>query len=271
MKQHVESREYKVMLRKERFTGLEADLLNRANDFWKAFNKLVREIVFDTDGCLNKIETQRLVRFYDGSDHSLWKNDYVFRERIDLNANEREVTLKFRHPDRYISQDRDMSAANVGNGKQKFEEDIKLPFLKLYSFSTKQPISDSKFLNKMDDPGELFPDLKKRLKSYQKDESIHIVRGFTAKELVITGADFQIRNSPEVKAECALIVWYKDSREEDGPVVVEFSFKYKGKGEEFDGETAKRAYDVFVRLKDELAYWVDPEGLTKTAYVYTRA
>lgn len=52
-------------------------------------------------------------------------------------------------------------------------------------------------------------------------------------------------------------------------MVVEFSFKYKGKGEEFDGETAKRAYDVFVRLKDELAYWVDPEGLTKTAYVYT--
>ncbi len=41
MKQHVESREYKVMLKKERFAGLEADLLERANDFWYAFKELI--------------------------------------------------------------------------------------------------------------------------------------------------------------------------------------------------------------------------------------
>jgi hypothetical protein len=271
MKQDAESREYKVMLKSERFTGLEAGLLEQANDFWNAFKESIRDIVLDTDGNLNKIEKQRLVRFYDSASHSLQKNDYVFRERIDLNSYKREVTLKFRHPDRYISQDRDMAAANVENGKTKFEEDIKLPFVTLYSFSTKQPISDSKLLNKMNDPGELYPDLKKRLKSYQGDELINIVRKFTAKELVIAGADLKIGKNPKVEAECALIVWYKESGEQDRPVVVEFSFKYESKGEKFDGETAQRAYDVFGRLKDKLTGWVDSGGPTKTAYVYTKA
>ena len=271
MKQDTKSREYKVMLKSELFSGLEARLLEQANDFWSEFKETIRDIVLDTDGTLNKIETPRLVRFYDSASHRLQQNDYIFRERIDLNSDQREITLKFRHPDRYISQDRDMAAVNFETGKTKFEEDIKLPFVTLYSFSTKQPISDSKLLNKMKDPGELYPDLKKRLKSYQEDELINIVRRFTAKEVVITGANLKIGENPKVEAECALIVWYKESGERDKPVVVEFSFKYERKGESFDGETAQKAYDVFGRLKDQLTGWVDPEGLTKTAYVYTKA
>ena len=164
-----------------------------------------------------------------------------------------------------------MAAADVENGKTKFEEDIKLPFIKLYSFSTKQPISDGNSLNKLNDPGELYPDLKKQLKSYRDNELIDIVGDFTAREVVITGADFQIRKSPKVEAECALIAWYDEAGEEDRPVVVEFSFKYKNEREEFDGEAAQRAYDVFGRLKDMLAEWVNSEGPTKTAYVYSRS
>jgi hypothetical protein len=163
-----------------------------------------------------------------------------------------------------------MAAADVEKGKPKFEEDIKLPFIKLYSFSTKQPISDDKSLNKLNDPGELYPELKKRLKSYQENESIDIVGCFTAKEVVITGADFEIRRSPKVEAECALIAWYDEACEKGRPVVVEFSFRYKNEQEEYDGEAAQRAYDVFTRIKDMLADWVDAKGLTKTAYVYSR-
>ena len=271
MKQNVVSREYKVMLKKERFVGLQIDLLERAIDFWDVFKNSIQDIVFDTDGSLNKIEKQRAIRFYDSADRFLRENNYVFRERVDLSTRKREVTLKFRHPDRYISQDRDMAAADVENGKTKFEEDIKLPFIKLYSFSTKQPISDGNSLNKLNDPGELYPDLKKQLKSYRDNELIDIVGDFTAREVVITGADFQIRKSPKVEAECALIAWYDEAGEEDRPVVVEFSFKYENEREEFDGEAAQRAYDVFGRLKDMLAEWVNSEGPTKTAYVYSRS
>ena len=164
-----------------------------------------------------------------------------------------------------------MASADAENGKTKFEEDIKLPFITLYSFSTTQPISHGKSLNRLSDPGELYPDLKKRLKSYQANESIDIVGNFTAREVVITGADFQIRKSPKVEAECALVTWYDDAAEEHRPVVVEFSFRCENEREEYDGAAAQRAYDVFGRFKDMLPEWVDHEGPTKTAYVYSRA
>jgi hypothetical protein len=75
-----------------------------------------------------------------------------------------------------------------------------------------------------------------------------------------------------VKAECALITWYDVRGETDNPVVVEFSFKYKNKKEEYDGEVSQTVYDVFGKLQqDDLARWVNLDGKTKTAYVYSRA
>ena len=271
MAQNVVSREYKVMLRKEKFVGSQDDLLKQAAKFWNVFKDLIKDIVFDTDGSLDKVEKQRTIRFYDTEDLRLRKNNYIFRERVDLKTKKREVTLKFRHPDRYISQDRDMDAADKKKGETKFEEDIKLPFIKLYSFSTKQPISDGKSLNKLNDPGKLYPDLKQQLKSYQGNESIEVVGDFTAREIVIEGADFQIGKKPKVKAECALIAWYDKAGKKDRPVVVEFSFKYENDKEKYDGKVTQRAYDIFVALKDKLAKWIDSEGPTKTAYVYFRA
>lgn len=270
MKQKVTSREYKVMLQKEHFFGSQVNLLEQAAEFWRDFQASIQDIVIDTNGSLNKVEKERTIKFYDCEDRRIRQSNYVFRERVDLKTKQREVTLKYRHPDRYISQNRDMAAAKIKQGKTKFEEDIKLPFIKLYSFSTKQPISDSKNLNKLNDPGELYPDFKQRLKSYQGDEPIKVVNNFTAREVVITGADFQIRKSPKMEAECALIAWYDLSGKQDQPVVVEFSFKYENKQEEYSGKAAQRAYDVFGRLKDRLGDWVDSDGPTKTAYAYSR-
>jgi len=270
MKQNVTSREYKVMLKKERFVGLRLGHLEQAKCFWDDFKSSILDIVFDTDGSLNKVEKQRTISFYDSADCYLRKNNYVFRERVDLITARGEVTLKFRHPDRYISQDRDMSAADAGSAKTKFEEDIKSPFIKLYSFSTKQPIPSGKVINKIKDPGELFPDLKKRLKPYDENLIINKVGGFSAREMVIEGADFQIGKNPKVEAECGLIAWYDDnSNEQNNPIVVEFSFKYSDDHEKFDGEVAQRAYDVFKCLQ-KMTEWVDLEGTTKTAYVYSK-
>lgn len=280
MKQKIISREYKVMLKKELFVGAEEKLLEQAKNFWLDFKELIKDIVFDTDGSLDKIKKQRIIRFYDSADHYLRASGYVFRERVGINLKtdekgKREVTLKFRHPDRYVSQDRDMSAANTDSGKTKFEEDIKLPFRSLYSFSTKQPISDSKSLNKFNDINELYPDLENRLKPYQGNTAIEVVNNLTAIEKVIGKADFQIGDTPKVEAECALVVWYENVGKEDRidinntPVVVEFSFKYENEKEEYDGEVALRAYDIFRKL-ELLGQWIDSEGPTKTEYVYSR-
>jgi hypothetical protein len=117
------------------------------------FKDAIDDRVLDTDKGLNKIKKRRTIRFYDTEDRRLRANDYAFRERIDLRSGHRKVTLKFRHLDRYVAQDRNMHATNRAEGETKFEEDIKPPFEKLYSFSTKQEIDDGKELNKLNDPG----------------------------------------------------------------------------------------------------------------------
>ena len=271
MAKKVISREYKVMLKAERFVGPESSVMQQAGVFWDAFKGVMSELVLDIDGRLNKIGKQRLVRFYDTAGCRLRENSYVFRERVDLLAENREVVLKYRHPDRYISQARDMSAADQSKGKTKFEEDIKHPFYKLYSFSTKQSVSKDKVLNRLNDPGKLYPDLQEKLDRYQGDEPIEIVGDFTAKEVVIVGGDFQIRNSPKEEAECALVLWYDASGDKETPVVAEFSFRYQNKDEAYSGKAAQRAYEVFSRIPERLGPWIDVTGPTKTAYVYSRA
>jgi hypothetical protein len=268
--EHVISREYKLMLRAHLFTGTEDELLRKAGAFWRAFTQVIRDVVFDTDGDLDEIAKRRFIRFYDTKGHRLQKNDYIFRERVDIVSGEREVTLKFRHPDRYVAQDRNMAAAEVKRGKAKFEEDIKPPCQSLYSYSTTQQIADDKKLNQMNDPGRLYPGLPEQLHSYDEDEAITVVGAFTARELVLTGADFQIGKEPKVEAECAFIVWYDVQGEAQIPEVVEFSFRYSNDDGQYAGAVAKRAYDVFQLLQGEaLASWVDHASKTKTAYIYS--
>lgn len=270
MRQKVVSREYKAMLKRERFFGSRDGLIERAGDFWEFFKESIQGVAFDTDGSLHELEKQKTIRFYDTSGRHLQKNDYVFRERIESGTGKREVTLKFRHADRYISQDRDMTAAAAKKSKTKFEEDIKLPFKEFYAFSAQQMIPSGKSLTTLDDLAKLYPGLKKRLQPFQKDEAIEVVGDFVAQEIVVTGADFQIGKNPKVEAECALIVWYDKAGKQDQPVVVEFSFRYGNEREEYARAVAQKAYDVFGTLRVSFTDWIDFEGPTKTAYVYSR-
>jgi hypothetical protein len=266
-REKVISREYKIMFRADLFAGDEQQLLKAASNFWHEFEQVIDQIVIDTDGDLKKITNRRTIKFYDTDKHRLHSNNYIFRERRN-DTGEREVTLKFRHPDRYISQDRNMEAGDADKGKTKFEEDIKPRFLTLYSFSTTQKIADTKNLNNMKDLARLCPDLSEKLDHYAEDEEIRMVAPFTPRELIITGARFQINKNPKLDSECALIVWYDDSANEEKPVVVEFSFRYGDKNESYTGNMAHRAHDVFQILQDKLASWIDPNSETKTAYVY---
>lgn len=163
-----------------------------------------------------------------------------------------------------------MAARRGNGGKAKFEEDIKPPFQTLYSFSTNVKISVNKKLNRMNDPARLYPGLAKRLDQYDKGEGIRPVGNLTAKEIVVTGAAFQVGESPKVEAECALIVWYQDVSDTLIPVVVEFSFRCGDGSGNYSGDCAKRAYDAFLMLQSkELSNWVDVASRTKTAYVYS--
>lgn len=267
-KEKVVSREYKIMLQKELFAGDKPQLLKTASKFWRAVSQAVDNTVIDVDGELKKISDRRIIKFYDTDEYLLHSNHYMLRERCCIGTSEREVTLKFRHPDRYVSQDRDMEAGKSNISKSKFEEDIKRPFSVLYSFSSTQRISANEKLSKMKHAADLYPDLPDKLTGYSEEKEIKNV-GHTIREVLVRGAEFQIRNKPRLDSECALIVWYNnDDGDEEKPVLAEFSFRYGRKNEDYTRNIARRAYDAFQSLQEGLESWVDLKAETKTAYIY---
>ena len=265
--QKVVSREYKVMLRPDRFAD-EKRLRAAASGFWRDFSRAVDNGVVRTEGDLTQRKARRLIRFFDTTDLQLNASKYVFREREDLADGEREVTLKFRHPDRHVAADRDMDAKRGANARTKFEEDVKAPFVSLYSFSTTLPVKRTRTFTRLQDIARLFPDVPGRLREFSKDETLELVNGFTARELVLGGGTVRLARKPGIDAECALIVWYPHGRTNGKPCAVEFSYRYGNKQGEYAGKSSQRAFDTFTRLQTALPAWIDPRPRTKTAFVY---
>ena len=281
----VNSREYKIMLDRKKFMGDRAELIVQCEKFWSIFEKAIVKTTTKTTGTINDVTKQRWITFFDTKDHLLNNNRYIFRKRIDLLEESTETTFKFRHPDRFIAQDRDMSAKKKDKGESKFEEDIKAlfkkpSFMSLYSFSTKQSVSNSKSFETLKDIDKLYPDLSKKLSGYDSQIPIEIVNNFHSLELVIEGGSFYIGKDYDEEIECALVVWYKGKdtiaknqkliKKVTKPAVVEFSFKYKDDKSEYSGQLAQDAYDILETLQYDrsLKKWVNSKSLTKTASVY---
>jgi hypothetical protein len=264
----VTSREYKVMLRPSRFNGDEKTLLHTSKVLWRDFSTSVSDVAVAADGQLDSINMRRLITFYDTRDRLLNRAGYIFRDRRDAISEERDVTLKFRHSDRYVAQNRQMNASPAADAKTKFEEDIKGPFVSLYSASTKVVLGRDTICKGLEDIGRLFPGIADRIAGFRDKTRIAAVNGFTARELVLTGANLQVGKTPKVDAECALIVWYDQDGASTKPVAVELSFRYGNKDEEYGGGATGRAFEIFRLLQSKLTKWVDPRPRTKTAFVY---
>jgi len=261
----VQSREYKVMLQPERFGGNEQSMLKGAGAFWRDFRAQTAEVV-EAQGDLDRIKAQRLITFFDTPKQLLNGSSYILRERVDLESGKRQVTLKFRHADRFLAQDRTMNPSVLQGAKTKFEEDIKAPFLSLYSFSTSLPLD--KASRDLGELARLFPDIAERVDGFRESEPLTAVNGFTAREQVVEGGSLSIGKDPKVEAECALIVWYDHAGQKDTPVAVEFSYRYGDDDEAYGGTTASRAFQIFNALQTQLAEWVAPDARTKTAFVF---
>jgi hypothetical protein len=264
----VQSREYKVMLQPRQFNGGRNALLRAAGAWWGDFCGKASSVVIEAKGELAAIKTERLIRFVDTSKERLNDSRYIFRERRAIDSGAREVTLKFRHGDRFVALDRRMDAASPPDQRTKFEEDIKAPFVSLYSFSTTLPIGNERAYRDLGDLAHLFPDIRVRLPDFAEREPVAVVHDFTAREVVIGGGSVKIGKHPGVDAECALIVWYDHGGRNDTPVAVEFSYRYGDKDEHYGGAMARRAFETFQMLQSDLTRWVDPNPRTKTAFVY---
>ena len=265
--ERVISREYKLVLKATKFRVTGEGLIDRAIVFWNQLKKAGAPLIRICVGQLDNIRIRREIRFFDTKNLLLYSHDYIFRERKDIGSDKREVTLKFRHPDRYVAQHRDMKSKGA-NAATKFEEDIKAIFLKLYSFSTTRSIDPSRQLKELRHIMKLYPGLAGALDSYQKKEGIHLVNDMAIKEVVITGGFIPVCFNPLIYAECALIIWSDLSVSNAEPLIVEFSFRYGEKKEKFSGEAAQNSYDLFLLIQENMKSWIDSKGKTKTGFVY---
>jgi hypothetical protein len=267
-RQKVVSREYKVMLRSPLFTGAEESLLADAHSLWQDVVDKIGEIAIGVAGDLSRIKTRRVISFLDTRNHRLGDSHYIFRERRAAEDSEREVTLKFRHPDRFLAQARDMKANATGQVKTKFEEDIKVPFVSLHSFSTTAAVTDTTKFARLGDVIELFPGLAEAIEDANKEEPLLVVKKRRMREVVLEGAHAQMGKTPKVDSEWALIVWYDQRENDDKPITVELSYRYGDKNEEYGAGVTRRASEIFEVIQTQLKKWVDPKPRTKTAVAF---
>jgi hypothetical protein len=265
--QKVVSREYKLMLKAAKFAGPEKHLLAVANQFWEELVEAIAPFVVRVDGALDTINKQRLVAFLDSQARHLCGGGYLFRVRRTLTGSRPEVTLKFRHPDRYVAEARQMKGRRI-RATVKFEEDIKRPFHSLYGFSTTGRVGRKNVPDTLGAVSALFPDLTKRLGKIDGSLKLRVVNRFTAREIVVTGPILTIAAKPRIEIECALIVWYDHKDTSNTPVAVEFSFRYGNTNGRYSGKAARRAYNIFEVLQHDLPEWLDPSITAKTVLVF---
>jgi hypothetical protein len=264
----VASREYKVMLLPERFAGSEDAARRTVDEFWADLGRVLDEIDVPTEGSFDEVKAHRRIRFFDTAERSLNGQRYIFRERIDVESDERQVTLKYRHSDRYVAQDRDMDAKGRGDDAEtKFEEDVKPPFVSVFSYSTSVKVDADQRFERVEEIAELFPGLPDKLDDVGGESGLAVVRDFCARELVLVGASVLL-GKRDIAAECAMVMWHDDDDVSTPPVCVEFSFKYGDDEEDYRGTVARDAHDVLHVINTKLPEWVHPEPVTKTAFVY---
>ncbi|PHR81276.1 MAG: hypothetical protein COA59_15990 [Colwellia sp.] len=260
----VGSREYKILLNTSSFTGNSSVRAYKVNNYWTVLKNVIENssIERNTSGSLS-LEKDRTVIFYDVEGScDLFNADYIFRERID-NRN-REVTLKYRSPDRFIATKKDMDGTKAG-WKSKFEEDLAAPFISKYSFSTKQDIGNGKNLNKMDDAVGLYPGLEDE--NFDETLDIDKVGNLTINEYVYKNASVDLG---ALDSEFSLTLWYNESVSTTQPIVAEISFKYEETNEAFTNNVVTRAKNLFAAMQQDtaLVIWNAQNSLTKTATVY---
>ena len=156
---------------------------------------------------------------------------------------------------------------NARDAETKFEEDVKPPFVSVFSYSTSVRVDADDDFGRVERVLDLFPGLADELDHIDPDDEVAVVDGFSARELVLVGASLLLGRR-DIGAECAMVIWHHDDDVTTPPVCAEFSFKYGDADEDYRGSVARDAHDVLGALHTALPEWVDPKPRTKTAFVF---
>lgn len=215
----ITSREFKIMLKARKFE-------NR--------DKVIKKKVIPAINCqLQKVggyikedieEKECRVWYLDTKQHEL-NNNYNFFLRVREERNRYDITLKCRHPDRYISASYDLEHPSDHSGLEfkgfKFEEDITTPFHSKFSSQAKFEDRKNPELRIFQDILSIYPKLDLNI---SPDENLKKVNKFVANEISYKLGDIVFSNGNTVVFEMSM--WYISDKSKS-PVIVELDFDCK--------------------------------------------
>ncbi len=244
------SKEFKIILKSDKFTDLIKDKENVINIIKSQIQK--QEGTFDDT---TQDEDHRKVWYLDTKKFELNNkaNNFLLRIRKEFKKNGTlkgyDINLKHRDDVRHNALTYDLSKPiknpdfNYEEFKFKFEEDILTPFHSKYSASTKFEFKQQKpKLETWKDILSVFPNLDL---GFSPTESLLQVNGFMAEEFSYELGNIIFKDGNKAKTEISL--WYKSTDEDEyfllesfankKPVIVEFDIGIEAKESSTNNET----------------------------------
>lgn len=275
----VDSREYKLLLDPNQFTG---DAAARAAEFWESRLKPIIASRLDSrDNGQSRakksfaLDHQRRIVFRDTATCALSGIGLSYRERTKWTPASgteatSEVTLKLRGPDLFLANA--FRFEGIGGGKSKFEEDVSIAgdaagsrHRFSYSLSQKGPaVSVGSTLQGVIDAFPGIDDLLKTLSSSAPRTDAALVTGPAFLELVYSGAKVDL--GQDTDGEFDLTFWYPaDAVTLDRPVVVEISYSYDTDDGAVNPGVAQRGAKLFTGLVTALDPIIATGSQSKTS------
>jgi hypothetical protein len=219
----LDSREFKLILKPNLF---------------KEFNSGIKKVqdVIDTEvkklnGTFKSHDSDlklkhRKTYYLDTYDFRLNSKNFFLRIRGDKKSRKYDITLKCRHPDRYISSAYDLSDLKMYDTK--FEEDIIAPHISKFSTSVNFEQDQKPKFDSIEGLRSTFPGLISHQLSHGK---LLKVNNFEAKEISVKLGKIvydgkKSDNKDDNKVTLFLNLWYSP-KDVSMPAIVEFTYSYK--------------------------------------------
>jgi hypothetical protein len=263
----VHYREYKVILRPDRFTRPES---------FREFARLVRHAAKELDIALFKDEGDdnriREVLFYDTPAFDLYNRSFILRRRTPYQSgwpeDDCELVLKFRHPDQQLAAAVDIRAAWPGSSRVKFKEELLCLRQELGGqrslFSHGCVLVAPRTLPgpRLGDAARVFPALA--AVALHADTPLDIVNHRYIEEVLADVGELHFGHGVQATANVAI---WRD-RGHGTPLVGEFAYQIKFQhADELHRKARKRADDLFRSVQLGARDWVKL-AVTKTGLVY---
>jgi hypothetical protein len=264
----VHYREYKILLRPERFSS-KRDFL----EFWEDANKTLKKLGLKVETAPHAFDSQvREVLFYDTPQFDLYNNHFILRKRTFYDQgwprNEHELTFKYRDSDLHAAANVDVRPQLGGHEEVKFKEELLLERDRLGGMRTVFShgcvlISPKIELDRgIEDITRAFPTLKRI--DISPRTKMELVNNIAVEEVQNTLGWIHFHH--HFKGKATVAIWR--SRAEEKSLAGEFAFQCKfDRLEDVSKESLELSEDYYKKVQLDCAEWIKL-GTTKTAMVY---